>query len=58
MEKYKAIMKTMAAEEYHLMPEVGSSTVKKYSVAPYAVENKISQTDAMKLGSAFHMFIL
>lgn len=58
MEKYKEIMKQMAAEEYHAMPEVGSSTVKKYSVAPYAVENKIAQTDAMKIGSAFHMFIL
>jgi len=58
MKKYKEVSKKVPMQEYLKWDSLGSSDIKTYATAPYAVKNKRIETRAMRMGTALHTLLL
>lgn len=58
MEKYKKLSRKISHEDYLNLESLGSSTIKTYSYAPYAINENKKQTSSMSIGTMFHSYLL
>ena len=58
IEKYKSIASNISHDAYLELPSLGSSSIKYYAYAPYALKSKRQATKNMEFGTAFHSMVL